>query len=209
MTVETDNSKLFLPINEPNPLRGCSTSIQTYNFLPMYRFYSSLGAPITRSTLSIAAGVSFLVWPEASQRLIVIILGALLLVSGVIPLLYAYIKRQNFPPESILSFTLGGVIVLFPTFFSGVFLYFLGFLLLLASIGQLAILVQSSRKGIERKGYLYLFPLIVFIGALLVIWNPFAATLVVTKLFGVFAIFYGASELFSYATVRHHQELPN
>ncbi|MGL4412179.1 MAG: HdeD family acid-resistance protein [Bacteroidales bacterium] len=175
----------------------------------MYRFYSSLGAPITRSILSIAAGVSFLVWPEASQRLIVIILGALLLLSGVIPLIYSYFKRQNFPPEAILSFTLGVLIVMFPSFFVNFFYLFLGFLLLIASVGQLAILVQSSRKGIERKGYLYIFPLIVFIGSVLVIWNPFAAATAVTKVFGIFAIFYGVTELYSYASVRHHQELPD
>lgn len=168
----------------------------------------SFGNNVWRSLFAILLGLVLVLWPGFSISYLVIVIGILLIISGATSLGVHYrMKRrgQQVKGASVdgwFSLLLGLCLLLMPAFFVGVLMTLLGILLIIASVGQFSALSSARREGYAVSGLMYLFPVLVLISGIVIIWNPFVSAASVIMLFGFTIIFYGIISLINQYAVR-------
>jgi hypothetical protein len=95
----------------------------------------------------------------------------------------------------------GLLLLSFPSFFTTIFMFILGVLLLFAAVGQLITLATIRRFG-TVSSWSYLYAVLILIAGIVVLFNPFTSAETVLMLFGCTAIFYGVTDLFNQYNVR-------
>lgn len=167
----------------------------------MYTFgYSNrMGGPV-RALIAMAIGVVMVIYNGQALGLVVKIIAALLLASGVVSLAVA-LKRKNEGSSKLMLFNsvVDVVIAFFLFIFSvqigNLIIYLIGFVLLCFGIFQLIALVSANR--VMRLGlWSFVLPgLVTLLGGFL-LFNPFALN-IMTIIAGTALIFYGVVELMS------------
>ena len=161
------------------------------------------GTPIIRGFIAILVGLITVIWPGYVQDFIVKFIGIALMVSGAVSFIIYFSKKKKeeeglpavaIPFGGIVSFILGLIMVIKSAFFMGILLFLLGFLLIIGALGQFMVLL-ASRRTFSVPPILYLFPSVVFICGIIIIFNPFASAIALLTFFGAVAIFYGVVEL--------------
>ena len=167
----------------------------------MYTFgYSNrMGGPV-RALIAMAIGVVMVIYNGQALGLVVKIIAALLLASGVVSLAVA-LKGKNEGSSKLMLFNsvVDVVIAFFLFVFSvqigNLIIYLIGFVLLCFGIFQLIALVSANR--VMRLGlWSFVLPgLVTLLGGFL-LFNPFALN-IMTIIAGTALIFYGVVELMS------------
>lgn len=164
----------------------------------VYTFTNSRSA-FYRAIMAIILGVVLVVWPGAAQRYIIMFIGAIFLAIGLMSFIVSYRNRVEHP-RSVGSFSGAGSIILgllllgMPSVFVMVFMYVLGFILVLAAVGQFASLSALRQLG-NVSPVSYVFPVLILIAGLVVLFNPFHTAEGVFILFGLTSVFYGVTDL--------------
>lgn len=154
---------------------------------------------VYRSVLSILLGVVLVLWPGTALTYIIMLIGLIFLITGIFTLIVSYKKREE-RSGSVVSFTgmgsviLGLLLVCLPSIFTTVFMFVLGFTLVVAAIGQFVTLAAARQFGYVSP-ISYLFPVLILIAGIVVLFNPFSSAEGVFMLFGVTIIFYGITDL--------------
>lgn len=168
---------------------------------------------VSRAILSIALGVVLVMWPDAVPKYIVMSIGVLFLATGLISFI-ASNKNRTERPRSFLpyagigSIILGLLLLCMAPVFVTVFMYLLGCILVIAAVGQFVTLSAARQFGYVSM-VSFLFPVLILIAGIIVLFNPFEANKGVFILFGVTAIFYGITDLinqYNIRKVRHASE---
>ncbi len=164
-------------------------------------------SPLLRITLSIIVGLTFVMFPNTTLKLIVTILGILLVVPSLVMLLYYNGQRKaansrstatvRFPIESLSLFLLGSSFIIVPSFFIGVLMYILGILLIFAGVYQLLFLSTAS-KSAKVTPIFYFIPIIILLSGVVVFINPFETSAGILTLFGATTLLYGVNEIIEY-----------
>ena len=168
----------------------------------------NMGNNIWRSIFAILLGLALVIWPDVALNYIVIIIGVILLLTGITTYANYYsLKRRGFdlpalPVESIVSLIFGLLLIIMPSVFVSILMLVLGILLVIASLGQLSGLISARRNGIDIPGVLYIFPILILIAGIVVMFNPFASAATVFIFFGITSIVYGIVNLFSLYAIR-------
>ena len=89
---------------------------------------------------------------------------------------------------------LGLLLLCLPSTFATIFMYLLGFILVLAAVGQFVTLAAARQFGPVSLAS-YLFPVLILIAGVIVLFDPFSSAEGVFILFGITAIFYGVTDL--------------
>lgn len=161
-----------------------------------------LGRSVWRSILAILVGLIMIFMPGLTILYIVILIGIMLLLSGITSLVTYYSSRKNdsgdivraMSYDGIVSLVFGLAIVIFPSFFVEILMIVLGVVLLIAAIGQFTVLSAANRR-VRIPFVNYLSPILIFISGVIILFNPFATAAGVFIFFGAIAVFYGITEL--------------
>jgi uncharacterized membrane protein HdeD (DUF308 family) len=168
-------------------------------------YSSSFKRSFTMAVVAIALGVVLVAWPGRVLDYMVKVIGATFCVVGIVSLLLSSRERSRsggmFPASGVGSIVLGVVLWLMSGLFTDVLIYLLGFMLLVAGVGQLALLVMARRVA-RVPAISYFFPLVTLAVGVLVLANPFEAKETIVMVFGVTSIFWGVSQLVNHYAIK-------
>lgn len=156
----------------------------------------------------ILLGFFFMSNPEISSQLTGMLLGLLLVISGI----YAIIKfitnmkfNLIFSVEliyGIISFIVGTIIVFNPTGFANLITVFIGIWFLVS--GVIKAIISIMMKNINEDSWLFNFVIAVLtivIGILLIV-NPFSGKMVITIYAGIMLVIYSAIDMVNQLILR-------
>lgn len=165
---------------------------------------SKWNTPIWGSILTIIAGLILVFWPELAVSYIVILIGALFLISGLFVIITHLINKNQYDKSSsyllftgIGSVLLGLWLISMPEFFVNILMFVMGGLLVLAGIQQIGSLIIIRKSGTIPFVF-YIIPALVLLAGILIIINPFTTATNVVILFGISAILYGIAGLLNW-----------
>lgn len=158
---------------------------------------------VYRALISILIGIVLIIWPHVALKTIVIVIGALFLLTGIMAFITSYRQQQAAQRSDELlslngigSIILGILLVSIPLFFTTVLMIILGCILILAAIAQLATLTAARQFGSIAAVH-YLYPILILLAGLIVIFKPWGSAEYVVIILGATAIFYGLTDLIS------------
>lgn len=152
---------------------------------------------IVRCVSVLLMGILFLVLGDSALSILIVAVGVLFMVPGLTSLFTYYHHRHErpmFPFAALGSFLLGFWLAVSPDFFVGIFMYVLGGVLIALGVYQFAFLAMSARE-LPAAWVLYLFPSLVLLLGVFVIFNPFAAAALPFILIGVGCIVSALNDL--------------
>ena len=147
-----------------------------------------------------------MLWPTEVLNYTVKIIGAVFCVTGIISFLVSMRDQDERSERGLTSFNGIGSIVLgillwsMADFFTNMLMYLLGFILIVAGIGQL-VMLTSARKFGHIASLSYVYPVIILLAGLVVFANPFEAKTSIIQFFGAVTIFYGITDLINHYKV--------
>lgn len=166
---------------------------------------SKMKGTLYRAILAIILGLVLVIWPGAALKYIIMLTGLMFLITGLIAFIVSNRNREDHrkslvPFSGVGSMALGLLLLCFPSTFATIFMFILGFILVLAAVGQLVTLSAARQFG-HISPVSYLFPILIFIAGIVVLFDPFKSAESVFILFGVAAIFYGVTDLLNQYTI--------
>lgn len=157
-----------------------------------------------RALIAILMGVVLVVWPDVALKSLVMFIGFLFLFSGIMASIISYCRQQAeerqgsmFSMNGVGSIILGVLLISVPLFFTTILMFLLGGILVLAAIAQLAGLSMARQMG-NVSVVNYIFPVLILLAGLVVIFRPWGSAAYVVIILGYTAIFYGITDLISH-----------
>ena len=154
-----------------------------------------------RALAALAIGVVMVVSKTNALNLVVQIIAAFLIASGIVTLAVGYKQRANgtfslMAANTVVDILLALVLFVFPGFFANLLVYLIAFALICFGIFQLVSLGSASRF-LGMGVFAFVLPVIVLMSGLFLLSNPSFLGSAVGAVAGVALIIYGASELIS------------
>lgn len=171
----------------------------------VYTSTSYKGA-IYRAILAIILGLVLVIWPGTALRYIIMLIGVLFLMTGLIAFIVSNRNREDhrkslIPFSGIGSMALGVLLLCLPSTFATIFMFVLGFILVVAAVGQFVTLSAARQFGYISP-VSYIFPVLILIAGIIVLFDPFKSAESVFILFGVTSIFYGVTDLLNQYSIK-------
>lgn len=166
-------------------------------------YVTNRSASVLRGLLTLVLGCALLFWPGFTAGLIVKLIAAFLLATGLITLVFAFnaaSKTHTTIPVmvgvNVAVYTIFGLLVfLFPNFFLSLIAFLFGAILLVAGVTQIINLYMGS-KYVAVSGGMYIIPAIITLCGVALFFTPRASTELLTMIFGAAMALYGAEELY-------------
>ena len=163
---------------------------------------SNFKGGIYRAVLAILLGLALLIWPADALKYVVMLIGIVFLAIGIIAFIISSRNREehqrSFAPLSVI---LGLLLVCLPSTFATVFMFLLGFILVVAAVGQFVTLAAARQFG-RIAPVSFLFPVLILIVGIVILFDPFSSAESVFILFGITAVFYGVTDLLNQYSIR-------
>lgn len=156
---------------------------------------------VLRAVAAIALGIVMIAMPESSLVVLVKILAAILIASGLVSVVFGIMNRDNgglglMVFNSVVDIILGILMFCFPSFVASFIIIVLGVALLCMGLFQIAALISAT--SFVRMGFFaFIFPALAVAGGFLLIFKPFGIASVLTLVSGIVLLVYGVSELVS------------
>lgn len=165
-----------------------------------FGYKNRFNGPI-RALVALAIGIVMVVSRADAMVLVVRIIAAFLLASGLVSMAVAYKhKKQGDMPlmgfNSVVDVLLALLIFMWPEFVAGLIMYLIGFVLIGFGIFQLIALI-SANKVMPVGPLAFVLPSLVLAGGAILILNPGFIGSAIGIVAGVALILYGLSELLS------------
>ena len=165
-----------------------------------FGYKNRFNGPI-RALVALAIGIVMVVSRADAMVLVVRIIAAFLLASGLVSMAVAYKhKKQGDMPlmgfNSVVDVLLALMIFIWPEFVAGLIMYLIGFVLIGFGIFQLIALI-SANKVMPVGPLAFVLPSLVLAGGAILILNPGFIGSAIGIVAGVALILYGLSELLS------------
>lgn len=163
-------------------------------------FKSNTKSSVFRSISTILTGGVFLFVPGLTMKTVIIILGAMLMLSGFATFVWTRRKKVGFQSgflsaQGIINMLFGMIFILAPSVMIKLFMVFIGIILLIMGFLQLA----GSLGSLMRSVWAWLFLIIglfTFGSGLYLLSNPFKSAEAILPFLGVLLILNGFSDLF-------------
>lgn len=165
-----------------------------------FGYRNKFSGPI-RALTALAVGIVMVISKANALELVVRIIAAFLLASGIVSLLVGYRNRTNgtmglMSVNAVVDIALGFVLFMFPGFVAGLLIYLIGFVLIVSGAMQLMSLLSAN--GIMKVGlWAFIFPVLVLSAGVFLVFNPSFVGEAIGVVAGAALIIYGASELLS------------
>lgn len=168
----------------------------------------SMASVVFSALFCILSGIVLFVWPDMSARIVCMVLGAILVLMGVIYLVSFFsappgtFMKQIHLALTIVFVVIGVWILLKPDFVISLIPVIVGIILILHGLYDLQ---QAVYLG--RSKYRFWWLALVFAGLTIalggvLLWNPFEAMSVAIKVIGIFLVFDGLSDLWIFSMAR-------
>ena len=164
-----------------------------------FGYKSKISGPL-RALAALGIGIVMVSMPERAMTLVVQIIAAFFIASGIVSFFYGLAHRKEnglaiLGFNAVVDVLIGVLLFCFPGFVATVIIYLIGIVLLFLGIIQIVALIGAS--GILGLGILaFIMPVLVTLAGGFLLFNAFAPE-VMSTIAGVALIVYGASELFS------------
>lgn len=163
-----------------------------------FGFKSKTGG-LLRAVVAIALGVIMVSFPGSSLVVIVKILAAFLIASGLVSLVFGIVNRQNgglalMITNTLVDIILGILIFVFPAEVASIVMFLLGLLIMFFGIFQIVVLMSANRV-LPVGIWTFLLPVLCAAGGAMVMFHPFGLGSVITLVAGIALLVYGVSEL--------------
>ena len=151
-----------------------------------------------RAIAAIVVGLIMVIKPETSLMLVVKVLAAFLIASGLVSFAYGIINRQRgalslMVANAVVDVVLGVIIFMYPGAVASVIIFLLGVVLLVLGVFQIVVL--ASTTSVIGFGFMFfIFPVLCAIGGSLLLSNPFGSASALTLVAGIATLVYGISE---------------
>lgn len=173
----------------------------------MRAIYSS-SSTFIRSIVAIVLGLIFVIYPEEINSTIITILGIILLFPLVVSIVSALVnKKGDKSPLRLLpmlggsgSAVLGLLMIIMPNTFTSLLALFIGLLMFIAGITQIAGILPYSRQ--YKRYWLLLVPVLTAGIGLYTIINFTSMAKILWILTGVMIILYGVSEIINFFSIK-------
>lgn len=171
--------------------------------VPMKLFYSLYDNAhgYTRAAITLLAGLVFVIWPQAVQNTIIYILGALILISGIISLVTSLKNSENadwttrlMSANGWFSIAFGAILMIFPSFFMNILVFLFGIILLLVGIGSIAAFL-NTRKLVKTSWTSAIIPILITLCGFSMFFFPNDSSNRIFWIFGIALLIYGVSQL--------------
>ena len=165
----------------------------------------------SRAIIALLGGLVLVIWPESVKNSIMIVLGALILTTGVVSLILSYPgkwKKEKVPLlllNSIVDIAFGLVLIIFPKFFTGLIMFVFGLVLLIFGLGEIVNLFRSA-KVVRVPWPLYVGPVITLALGIVMFFFPDRSGNAVFVIFGATLLLYSVSEFASTYTIRREMK---
>lgn len=167
---------------------------------------------VVQSILFIVLGLVLLLIPGITLVTVVYLIGTIFAVSGVLSLVaYFREKSANYRMSGalatgILLLLIALFMFIFPAAVAGFFAIILGLVLMLCGVFNV---VRATPLRMVAPGFWItnvLVGILVAIGGVVIIWNPFETTELMVQVLGVLLIVSGISDLVCERSVRKHKD---
>lgn len=176
---------------------------------------SNFRGAILRAILAIVFGLVLIIWPQQALGYIIMSIGLVFLLTGIAAFVLSGRHRGDsnrgvLPFTGVGSMILGLILICIPLTFATILVFMLGFVLIVAAIGQFFTLSLARQMG-AVNWVNYIFPILILIAGIVILFNPFETVEGISKgasiLFGVMAVFYGLSNLWNnYLLYKYRRE---
>lgn len=166
------------------------------------------GNALLRAVIYIALGVLILFFPQTITNIIVYVLAAGVAVLGVANIINFIRGRDTEEPMSfdlvsgILFLVLAALMVIFTRQLVSVLPVFLGVLLIINAASDLAQTISYGRKAGKQNVFLIALDVLIILGGIVVILNPFASAILLIRIYGAIIIVNGVGGLIAFFTYR-------
>lgn len=146
-------------------------------------------------------GILMVAWPGLTTRMIVVILGIMLMLSGVV-LLIGFLRRRNkdvvvrLPLTPCISFLVGICMALMPQLFINILMIVFGILLTIGGLDQLISLSTGRKLGLTIPWFFFIAPAVILLIGLYIMFSPSISANGFMMLFGITAIVFGVIVLY-------------
>ena len=144
---------------------------------------SNFKGGIYRAVLAILLGLALLIWPADALKYVVMLIGIVFLAIGIIAFIISSRNREehqrSFAPLSGIG----------------------RFILVVAAVGQFVTLAAARQFG-RIAPVSFLFPVLILIVGIVILFDPFSSAESVFILFGITAVFYGVTDLLNQYSIR-------
>lgn len=156
---------------------------------------------LLRAVAAMVLGGVIMAFPSSALKIVVQVIAAFLIASGLVSLIFGFVNRQNggFPlmlTNTVVDIILGVVIFMFPAEVASVVMFVIGLVLMLFGIFHISALLSAS-KVITVGVWTYVMPVLCAVGGAMVIFHPFGLGEFLTVVVGIALLLYGVSELVS------------
>ena len=162
-----------------------------------------------RAAVSLLLGLFFIIWPETVANTIVILIGTLLIVSGIVIGVIAFRgneeqgnKNSVMLVMAIINALFGLALLVFTSVFTGVIMYLFAALLLLFGVSQIINILRISKTS-PLPWFFYIVPVALIAFGIVIFIYPTIPFI----FFGLALVIYGVAELMS--TLKIQQVLKN
>ncbi len=164
-----------------------------------FGYRSKANGPL-RALVALALGVMMIVMPGNALVLMVKIIAAFVLASGIVSILVGIKEKKNgsmplMSFNALVDILIGFALFMFPETIARFIIYLIGFALLAFGIVQL-IALASARRVLNMGMGVFVLPAVVTAVGGVILFNPFAPEVMV-MIAGSALVVYGASELLS------------
>lgn len=173
-----------------------------FNVHIMFKFgYTNKFNGPMRALVAIAIGIVMIIYNEQAMNIVVKIIAAFILASGIVSLAVG-LKKKNDSTSKLMLFNsavdvlIAFLLFIFNSFVANLIIYLIGFVLLGFGVFQLIALISANR--ITRLGFAsFIMPIIVTGAGVFLLFNPEFTKSSISLIAGVSLLFYGLSELIS------------
>lgn len=157
----------------------------------------------SRAVAAIIAGLILVAWPETIKNIIIYVLGGLIIATGIFSLVSNRSAKQDnedrqnrslLSVNGIVNITFGLILILFPSFFTGIIMFLFGAVLLLFGIGSL-ISFFSAKKAVNASWGFAIVPALITGCGIAMFFFPNSSGNALFVIFGIALLVYGLSEL--------------
>lgn len=159
-------------------------------------FKKTAASMMWSSIIAFIIGLIMVVAPGMSLQTIGIIVGAYIMIHGIALIVLTFMVHTLYMPffgimSGVLSFILGLVLIAMPHVLSTVFAIALGIWIILSSVNIISISI-IIRKGYTNWILLFLLGVIDLVSGVIILFNPFAASLSIVILGGIIIMAHSA-----------------
>lgn len=164
-----------------------------------FGYKSKINGPL-RALIALAVGIMMVVNPGEALTVVVKVIAAFLLASGLVSLIVGLRNKKDgslplMSFNALVDVLLGLFLFVFPGFVAKFMIYLIGFALL--AFGVVQILALASARKMTGLGFgVFVLPIVVTLVGGFILFNPFAESVMV-MITGAALVVYGASELLS------------